>query len=122
MSNKGTPVNPMTGLLSLGSTAHRVTVLQTPFCPHAVASICAESPTASQRVESTSHSISPRLCRAKVVIVSPRHLKTVCVVSTGEPLVVKSARTTGWRFRTTARLPDVRIGTTSVMVGLAVTS
>ena len=53
--------------------------------------------------------------------VSPRHLSTVCVVSIAEPLVACVARITGWRLRTTARLPDVSTGTTSATVGLALT-
>ena len=68
----------------------------------------AESPTFSQRVESTSHSSRPRFCLARVVTFSPRHVSVVSVESKYEGKVaplVNVARMIGWRLRTTARFP-----------------
>src|SRR6185295_9179638 len=114
-ASNGIPVKPSIGLLSAGRTAQRVTVLHTLFNAQAVTEISAESPGAIQRDESTSHSIRPRFALASFVTVSDRNLRTVLVVSTADPLGTNKARTMGWRFRTIARLPLVRIGTTSVI-------
>lgn len=73
-----------------------MTVVQAPAVEQAFTSTWAESPTPSQRVESTSHSISPRLWRAREVTVAPRHLSTVAVVSMPpEPVSLMIARMTG---------------------------
>ena len=110
-------MKPNTGVLSFNSTAQRVTVAHAPSTPQAVTSILAESPTASHRVESGSHSMIPRFTRARVVTVSPRHVTVVRVVSIGALPGRSVARMRGWRVRTTARLPEVSTGAIRVMVG-----
>jgi len=75
-------------------------------------------------IESTSHSMRPRLARA-TVRESARHLVTVSVfqrravfvVSSARLPLVRMARMIGVRLRTTARLPLVNVGTCSVTVG-----
>jgi hypothetical protein len=109
----GTPVRPTRGTLSLGITAQRVTVVQSEVTLQAVAVINAESAPMALRPlsESTAHSMTPRFHRAVVsesvchlVTVSFRQTSTVLVESIAEFCGVMRARTTGMRFRTTARV------------------
>ena len=112
-------MKPSTGAWSLGSTTQRVTVVHKVGRAQARTETLAESPGASHRVESTSHSSRPRLARARAVTLCPPHVSVVSVVSTGDPPAtrVKWARISVWRFRTTARLPLVSTGATNATSG-----